>query len=67
MRLNFIGKLKKLRNIVATKTIDGKTYNVYTDKDWERDKTLKVQVGQLIEPSIYHKLLNSVPPKGIPA
>jgi len=48
---------------METKTISGKTYNVYTNADWERDRTLKVQVGQLIEPSVYYQLLNSVPPK----
>lgn len=45
------------------KVIDGKTYDVYTDADWERDKTLKVQVGQVIEPKVYYQLLNAVPPK----
>ena len=45
------------------KTIDGREYDVYTDADWERDRTLKVQVGQLIEPSVFYQLLNSVPPK----
>ena len=48
---------------METKTISGKTYNVYTNADWERDRTLKVQVGQLIEPSVYFELLNSVQPK----
>ncbi len=48
---------------METKTIDGKTYNVYTDKDWERDGTLKVKEGQVIEPKVYYQLLNSVPPK----
>ena len=44
------------------KTIGGHEYEVYTMADWERDHTLKVQVGQLIEPEVYWQLLNSVPP-----
>ena len=48
---------------MTTTTINGIQYEVYTDADWERDKTLSVKVGQLIEPSIYFHLLNCLPPK----
>lgn len=45
------------------RTIDGREYSVYTMQDWERDSTLKVEVGQVIEPAVYYQLLNAVPPK----
>ncbi len=45
------------------KTIFGREYDVYTDQDWERDGTLKVEVGQLISPDVYYQLLNALPPK----
>lgn len=48
---------------MTKKTFNGKEYEVYTMQDWERDMTLKVQVGQAIEPAIYWQLLCSVPPK----
>lgn len=32
-------------------------------QDWERDRTLKVEVGQVIEPAVYWQLLNSLPPQ----
>ena len=44
-------------------TFNGKTYDVYTSEDWERDSTLKVKEGQVIEPEVYWQLLNAVPPK----
>lgn len=44
------------------KTIGGHEYDVYTNADWERDRTLKVQVGQLIEPDVFWELCESVPP-----
>jgi len=44
------------------RTIDGREYDVYTAQDWERDRTLKVQAGQVIEPAVFWQLLNSVPP-----
>lgn len=45
------------------RTIDGKTYDVYTFADWQKDKVLKIKVGQLIEPAIYWDLLCALPPK----
>ena len=48
---------------METMMINGQSYDVYTMADWERDKTLKVKVGQVIEPDVYYQLLNSVPPK----
>lgn len=45
------------------RTIEGREYDVYTEQDWERDRTLKVQVGQVIEPAVFWQLLNSVPPQ----
>ena len=36
--------------------------NIYTMQDWERDGTLKVKVGQIIEPEVFYQLLNCVPP-----
>lgn len=45
------------------KTIAGQEYDVYTNADWERDRTLGVKVGQVIEPDVYWQLLNAVPPK----
>lgn len=44
------------------RTIGGQEYEVYTNADWERDHTLKVQEGQLITPEVYWQLLNSMPP-----
>ena len=32
--------------------INGNVYDVYTEQDWETDRVLKVQVGQLIEHSV---------------
>ena len=37
--------------------------NLYTERDWEKDGTLKVQVGQIITPEVYFQLLGAVPPK----
>lgn len=37
--------------------------DVYTMKDWENDRTLKVKEGQTIEPSVFWSLLNSLPPQ----
>jgi hypothetical protein len=48
---------------MKTKTINGKTYEVYTQADWNRDRELKVKVGQLIEPVVYWQLLGAVPPQ----
>lgn len=36
--------------------------NIYTMADWERDRTLKVKVGQVITPEIYYQLLGALPP-----
>ncbi len=36
--------------------------NTYTEKDWQRDGTLKVEVGQMIEPAVYYQLRGAVPP-----
>ena len=36
--------------------------NLYTMADWERDHTLKVEVGQIIVPEIYYQLLCALPP-----
>jgi hypothetical protein len=47
---------------METKTINGRSYDVYTNADWERDKTLKVQVGQVIEPDVFWQLCNALPP-----
>jgi len=48
---------------MTTRTINGIQYEVYTDKDWCKDRNLSVEVGQLIEPSVYYQLLNALPPK----
>jgi len=47
---------------MKTKTIGGIVYNVYTQGDWERDKSLNVKVGWVIEPKVFYALLNAVPP-----
>ena len=47
---------------MTTKEFNGQTYEVYTDADWECDGTLKVQVGQVIEPAVFWELCNSLPP-----
>lgn len=47
---------------MAKKTIDGREYDVYTMQDWERDRTLKVKVGQAIEPDVFWQLCNALPP-----
>lgn len=44
-------------------TVNGTTYEVYTDADWERDGTLHVKEGQLIAPKVFWQLLESVPPR----
>lgn len=44
------------------KTIGGIEYDVYTMQDWERDRTLSVKEGQLIEPEVFWQLLESLPP-----
>ncbi len=36
--------------------------NIYTQQDWERDGSLKVQVGQCIDDTVFENLLNAVPP-----
>ena len=36
--------------------------SVYTMSDWERDHTLKLEVGQVIAPEVYFELRDSVPP-----
>ena len=36
---------------------------LYTYKDWERDGTLNMQEGQIIEPEIFWQLLECVPPR----
>lgn len=43
--------------------INGNVYDVYTEQDWETDRVLKVQVGQLIEPSVFYQLRDCVPPQ----
>ena len=45
------------------KEINGRVYEVYTMRDWEEDGTLKVEIGQLIEPYTFFQLRNCVPPK----
>lgn len=37
--------------------------DMYTMKQWESDRTLKVAVGQNIAPDVFFELLNSVPPQ----
>lgn len=34
----------------------------YTMADWERDRTLKCEVGQIITPEVYFQLLGALPP-----
>lgn len=35
----------------------------YTMQDWERDGSLKVQIGQTIAWDVFHQLLGCVPPR----
>ena len=35
------------------RTIEGREYDVYTEQNWERDRTLKVQAGQLIAHEVF--------------
>lgn len=43
-------------------TINGITFDVYTIQDWDRDRTLNVQVGHVIEPEVFWQLCNALPP-----
>ncbi len=47
---------------MAKMTIGGRECDVYTMQDWERDGTLKVKEGQVIEPDVFWELCNSLPP-----
>lgn len=38
----------------------------YTEEQWSKDGTLKVQPGQQIETKIYDALLNVLPPRRLP-
>lgn len=37
--------------------------DTYTMQDWQRDRTLKPKIGQVLEPKVYHQLRNCMPPK----
>lgn len=44
------------------KIFDSKEYDVYTMADWTNDGTLKVRVGQVIDPDVFWQLCESLPP-----
>ena len=44
------------------KTIDGREYSVYTMADWAKDRELKVEVGQVVEPDVFWELCEALPP-----
>ena len=44
------------------KTIDGREYDIYTMADWAKDRELKVEVGQVIEPDVFWQLCEALPP-----
>jgi len=43
-------------------TIEGHEYDIYTMADWTRDRELKVEVGQVVEPDVFWQLCEALPP-----
>lgn len=46
-----------------SREFNGQQYEVYTALDWERDRTLSVKVGQVINPDVFWDLCGSMPPR----